>query len=224
MKTILFTLCCTIGLISFGQPQGKGKEKQPVQKEEKGNKPEGKGKPESPGKPDQSEKGNKKEDTGKPQIPGGKPEVTRKPEQKGGKPDGVGKPEQKGGKPEGVGNSNQKERPESKPANGQGNAYGKNKGDLSGREFGQQRAAEARAKHEEVKPASLPELQKERDILRDRNVTLVREIDQKIEQAKGKLNELQKTGTITKEVYQEKMKALEGMVERKQTVELKIGK
>jgi len=51
-------------------------------------------------------------------------------------------------KKENPGNKNGHE----KENNGKGNAYGKNKGDLKGKEFGQQRAADAHSKNDGDKP------------------------------------------------------------------------
>jgi colicin import membrane protein len=51
-------------------------------------------------------------------------------------------------KKENPGNKNGHE----KENNGKGNAYGKNKGDLKGKEFGQHRAADAHQKHNGNKP------------------------------------------------------------------------
>lgn len=147
-----------------------------------------------------------------------------------GKDDQKGKPNQ--GKENGKGNSNGKgnqgkdkdkdkgNKPEEHP--GQGHAYGKNKGDLSGREFGQQRAAEARAKHNEAKPKSEGEA---RELVKEtvkRNEVLLTDTERKIRDFKTRLEELKKAGKITTEEMNLKLKALESIEKRRATIELKI--
>lgn len=145
----------------------------------------------------------------------GKPENAGKPES-AGKPENVGKPESLG-KPENAGKPNNQGEAQSS-----GNAYGKDKGELTGREFGQQRAAEARAKHENVKPVNQQELERERIIIRERNIVILSEMDRKLNEARERLATLEREGKISKEVFTEKVKALENINERKINIELKV--
>lgn len=192
MKNILLIGICLVGFVAFGQGKGQNKGKVPATTEEAKSQEKGKDKDKEKGKPAQA----------------GKPESAGKPAN-GGKPEKQGKPENKG--------KDQKEKEQ-----GNGNAYGKDKEGMTGREFGQQRAAEARAKHQEVKPTSVEEIQIERTVLRERNTTVVTEMDRKITEARERLIEMQKNGSITQQVYEEKISALERINERKLSVEVKL--
>ncbi|MBP6977881.1 MAG: hypothetical protein PHD61_03655 [Bacteroidales bacterium] len=78
----------------------------------------------------------------------------------------------------------------------QGNAYGKNKGDLQGKEFGQQRADQAKL-NREVKG-------KELDDKIVQGEAKVKEARDRIERAKEQLERDKKEGKITEQVYQER--------------------
>ncbi len=78
----------------------------------------------------------------------------------------------------------------------QGNAYGKDKGGLQGKEFGQQRAEQARL-NREVKGKELDE-----KIVQGE--AKVKEAREKIERAKAQLEKDKTEGRITEEVYQER--------------------
>ncbi|MBB6611507.1 hypothetical protein H7F15_10705 [Pontibacter sp. Tf4] len=119
---------------------------------------------------------------------------------KGGKPEKTGKPE-KAGKPE-------------KDNNGKGNAYGRNKGELSGREFGQARAVAAKQTNTEKRQ----ELNK-----------VVTTGDEKVTDAKSRLGraieELErqrKAGTITDSEYKEKQVTISRTEKAIQILEEKV--
>ncbi len=82
---------------------------------------------------------------------------------------------------------------------GQGNAFGKDKGDMSGREFGQQRAAEARNKKEE-------------------SAENIRIAIDKLTDARIKLEEKMKRKEISQKDYEEKMKQIEEATEEVATL------
>ena len=141
----------------------------------------------------------------------GKPTDKQNPGQ--AKKDQTGKPEDKG---KSENNGKDKEHP------GQGNAYGKNKGELSGREFGQARAAAAKAKNEEVKPVTIEDAREEIRIVRERNIELLSDTERKLKEARVKIEELKKAGTITLDSYNQKIKAVEELLKKRATIELKV--
>jgi colicin import membrane protein len=192
MKNTLLIGMCLVGLVAFGQAKEQNKGKVKATTEEAKSQAQEKGKPAQAGKPENE-----------------------------GKPENVGKPD-KAGKPEKPGKPENKEKEQKEKEQGNGNAYGRDKEGMTGREFGQQRAAEARAKHQEVKPTSIEEIQIERTVLRERNTTVVTEMDRKITEARERLLEMQKAGSITQQVYEEKISAIEKINERKLSVELKL--
>lgn len=95
---------------------------------------------------------------------------------------------------------------------GNGNAYGKNKGNLSGREFGQQRAAEARSKHH---PRNQADALITIRIFRRENILILGDIQRKILLANRNLEDLFKRGSITRTVYLQKKSRL-GEFERRE--------
>lgn len=110
----------------------------------------------------------------------------------------------------------------------QGNAYGKNKGDLSGREFGQHRAAEARRKLEafeqDIKQKEILIIDGRRKVAeaRDRlqrakegnsiSISEVRNREQKINDADEKLTALERVIHNSKLVAKEERLRLDAMV------------
>lgn len=121
------------------------------------------------------------------------------------------KPEQSKEKPNGKPN-------EAKPKtnNGNGNAYGKDKGDLSGREFGQSRAAAAKTKAKEVKTESEAESLIEVSIKETKET--ITSIEEKMIEARNRLAEKLASGELTKAVFDEKMTVLMEFEKRKNSI------
>lgn len=100
---------------------------------------------------------------------------------------------------------------------GKGNAYGKNKGDLSGREFGQQRAADAKSK---VKKSCKHGDEK------------VVELENRIEKAKDKVEKEKEDGIITAEIAiekgekikkaEQKLKELKDEIEKERRIKITL--
>lgn len=112
--------------------------------------------------------------------------------QQKGKPEKAKEQPTKGNDKIKVENENKPEPKEEKENNGKGNAYGKNKGDLSGREFGQQRAGEARSKSEKVENAQLRNNETKESL---------NSAKEKLETANKTLEEKLKRKEISKEEY-----------------------
>jgi hypothetical protein len=215
-KLVVIGICClgiSLTIQAQGKSQEKGKGNQEVLEERKAPgpnaKPENTGKPAETARPQQSGKPESGEKPGNRPQPAqlDRPGAPKQPNQTG-RPEHAGKPAQ-------TGNPN-----ESHP--GGGHAYGRDKGDMSGREFGQQRAAEARARHQEVKPTNRIELDQQRVILRERNTTLSTDLDRRIEESRRRLEQMQREGRIKATDFDEKIKALEQISERKLTVDMKL--
>lgn len=100
----------------------------------------------------------------------------------------------------------------SKENQGQGNAYGKNKGDLSGKEFGQNRAEDAKNKDEAV-------------TITQNNINQVAttntDTKEKIKQAREKLEKKFKNKELTKAEYEKKKKAIDDLEIEVNTLETK---
>jgi len=92
-----------------------------------------------------------------------------------------------------------KEKDKEKENQGKGNAYGKNKGDLQGKDFGQNRAAQAKTKKEALTAI-------------ETNITLTSQNNastlDKLKLAKEKLAAKKKSGQITEVEYKSKTKAI----------------
>lgn len=195
---ILATLC--ISSLTLAQPSGKGQEKKTEKKEQKTT---------QVGKSDQKEK----------------PQPENRPQQQQQQAKEKEKTKEKGN---GNGNGNKPTPPgQAKKGNeegksNQGNAYGKNKGELSGREFGQQRAAEARAKHQAQKPTTNEEAVKRIESTALRNDVLLNETERKIQLAKQRMEELRKAGTLPAQEFEEKVKALEELSKKRATIEMRL--
>lgn len=171
--------------ISFAQ--GKGQEKEKGPKKEMGD--QGKAKP---GAMPQEEKGHEGHDHGKSnQGNSGKDKKAEKEDQ-----------EDKDAKPEKADDGNQ------------GNAYGKNKGEMSGREFGQNRAAEARSKNE-AKKAEVKKSVDEGD-------QKVAESRQRIKKAREKLEKDKKAKRVNQKQYEDRKKKIEEAERQTDELESKI--
>ena len=96
--------------------------------------------------------------------------------------------------------------------NGQGNAYGRNKGDLTGREFGRQRSEEAKKKGEEIQNDD--EAQEIIEEVQEENITIINEVESKLEVAREKLEEMRTAGSISVEEYDIKVKRLDDLKSR----------
>jgi hypothetical protein len=202
MKKLTVLVAVAISAMVIAQPPKKVKPEHSEQKVEKG----------IEGKQDEKEKPGKKDII--------KPNQKLDPkEQIGqGKNDQKGKPD----KDKGNGKGNSKGSGKSDENPGKGNAYGQNKGDLSGREFGQQRAAEARAKHEASQPKTETQA---RELIRttiERNNVLLDVTSKKINDIKGTLDELKKAGKITATEVEEKIKLIESIEKRRAAIESAI--
>ncbi|NVK64423.1 MAG: hypothetical protein HWE22_07530 [Flavobacteriales bacterium] len=105
---------------------------------------------------------------------------------------------------------------EAKDQSNNGNGYGKDKGDMTGREFGQSRAAAAKAKAQEVKT------EKEAKEIIETSKKEIKEtitsIDEKMVVARQKLEEKMTSGALTKEEFAEKMSELMKFEQRKNTI------
>jgi colicin import membrane protein len=119
---------------------------------------------------------------------------------------GKGKGNDKGGKNQTEKPKDDKEKPgangKDKDNQGKGHAYGKDKDTLSGREFGQQRAAEARSKKEAVEQAEagISGVEATNNDSKD-----------KIKQARERLEAKKKNGQVSKADYEKKKKALDDL-------------
>ena len=111
---------------------------------------------------------------------------------------------------------NKKAKKEKKEKSNNGNAFGKDKGELEGKEFGQERASQARMKKEEKK--------KELDMTVDKNEQKVKDAKEKIKQSKEKLENDKAAGTVTEEEYQDKKEKIEQAEKAVLDLETKINK
>ncbi|HNS17156.1 MAG TPA: hypothetical protein PKH94_09845 [Bacteroidales bacterium] len=118
-----------------------------------------------------------------------------------------------GEKQESPGNKQYQHRVEKEP---QGNAYGKNKGDLQGKEFGQQRAEEARL-NRDVKGKELDE-----KIVQGE--AKAKEARERIERAKAQLEKDKKEGKITEQIYQERKERISKAEQALSNLEFSIQK
>ncbi len=116
-----------------------------------------------------------------------------------------------------------KEKPNGKPNdakpktnNGNGNAYGKDKGDMSGREFGQSRAAAAKTKAKEVKTET--EAVNLIEVSIKETKATISSIEEKMIEARNRLAEKLASGELTKAVFDEKMTILMDFEKRKNTI------
>ncbi|MBV6441417.1 MAG: hypothetical protein DYG98_03130 [Haliscomenobacteraceae bacterium CHB4] len=97
-----------------------------------------------------------------------------------------------------------------------GHAYGKDKGDLSGREFGQQRAAEARSKHQAKKAEAMTSVEKG-----DATVISARD---RIRNAREKLEKDKKAKRINEKQYVERKKKIDDAEQQTNELESKVKK
>lgn len=225
MKKITLIVAVFISAMAFAQPAGKGKPEQTkkeVEKEAKGNQKE---KEENSKKTDAKQSDNKSTSSKREVPPGkggstqnGKPnvEINREVQSRGDnheddRDDHNGK---------GKGKDKDKDKNDNHPGNG--HAYGKNKGELSGREFGQQRAAEARAKHEEVKPKTEKEAKEVVRTTVERNDVLLTETERKIIELRRRLEEMNKAGKITIDEMNQKLKTLQTIEKKRLTIQTTI--
>lgn len=195
--------CLIAALILFSghiMAQGKKTEEKPQRQTEvdKGRKPQEQQKPESR-TPSRTEQGISE----KPAV-----EAPETPQQDQRKP--VADKPQEQTKP-----TKTDKKPADKPGNkGKGNAYGKDKGDLSGREFGQQRAAEAR-QNREIKQNEL------QNTIRD-SKGRVAEAKERVKLAREKLEKDKKARKINDKEYKERIERIEKAEAQIQELEMKI--
>jgi len=95
-----------------------------------------------------------------------------------------------------------------------GNAYGKNKGDMEGKVFGQLRSEEAKAKVKAIHADLQSEITKSEDALKSASV--------KIAQAKDKVAQQYANGELTDELKAEKDKTIKAAEDRLKELENKI--
>ncbi len=88
-----------------------------------------------------------------------------------------------------------------KENNGQGNAYGKNKGDLTGREFGQERARQAKLNKE----TKQEELSKVVDVNSEKTKTAREKVNEKLEE----LEKMKEKGEVSEKEYGAKVEKIE---------------
>lgn len=180
------------------------------------------------GRSPEKEKGDKKELS----SPGKGKQDARAKEQRGheghnhsndgdakGRPEGMKeekgqttRPEQEkpqGRKAEEGGDDKAKGKPDNK-----GNAYGKDKGGMSGKEFGQNRAAEARSKNQSQKA--------ETKRTADEGEVRVREARERIKKAKEKLEKDKKEKRVNDKQYEERRKKIEEAEQEANELEGKI--
>lgn len=93
---------------------------------------------------------------------------------------------------------------------GQGHAYGKDKGGLEGKEFGQQRAAEARSRQGALDEAEANIRRSEASNASSR---------EKLKRARAKLETKMANREITRDEYDKKKKALDGLEENLKRIE-----
>ena len=97
-----------------------------------------------------------------------------------------------------------------------GNAYGKDKVESTGREFGQNRAAAAKAKAEEVKTES--EAEEMIETSKGETMKIVQSIDEKMITARQKLTEKLESGEYSQAQFDEKMVKLMEFEKRKSSI------
>lgn len=102
---------------------------------------------------------------------------------------------------------------------GNGHAYGHHKDGMTGREFGQHRAEEARSKHH---PHNREEAGIRIVILKKENISLFGILRDKFRNAREKLEGLLKGGTISKRDYDSKNSTLNNLEARHSRIEVKI--
>lgn len=93
-----------------------------------------------------------------------------------------------------------------------GNAYGRNKKGLSGREFGQQRAAEAKAKHKS--PKSESDAVNLISVIREETRETIENVQDRIEEARHRLGTLLEHREISEEDFNLKSSLLDFFVDR----------
>lgn len=103
--------------------------------------------------------------------------------------------------------------------NGNGHAYGRHKNGMTGREFGQHRAEEARSKH---RPKNDREADERIVIFKRENIGLIDIIKDKFRQAREKLEGLLKGDKITKKEYLAKSLILNSLDGRRSKIELRV--
>jgi colicin import membrane protein len=200
IKYLLVSILTTALLLCFSSntfaQQGKGQDKDKSEKKEKQEKQEH-------AKQDQSkpDKAPKDADQDKGKAPGDKGQA------KDDKTDAM-KKEQPEDAREG------KDKKEKEEKDNKGNAYGKDKGDLSGREFGQQRAAEARSKHQTKKADTKTAIEHG-----DATVSNARE---RIKKAKENLEKDKKAKKINEKQYAERKKKIEDAEQQTNELENKV--
>lgn len=197
MNKILIAIALLIAGVSYGQQPEKGNAKEKVKKEVgknmKTNKEEMKG-----GKPDQDkpEKGKDKDDHGKPDNKGEHHSEHQAHQEK--------HPEMNGKK---------KEHP------GQGHAYGRNKGDLSGREFGMTRAGKT------IDGDKIKSDDEAREVIREvkeENKLVITEVKSKLDQAVDILKKKREAGEISEEEYILKSAGLELLKKKEEDLKNRI--
>lgn len=105
---------------------------------------------------------------------------------------------------------------------GNGNAYGHYKGGMSGREFGQARAAAARNKHKHYKVVTIGDGRNYLSITIKRNFVLLNLTQRKLVDVRFRLDELHTAGRISTVVYKQKMKKVEVLEKRRAEIEVKV--
>ncbi len=189
MKKVIFVGVLTLGLMSFAQNgKGRGNQKEKDSGQSEMTREKGDSQKEHPGKGKEKHKVNKSTDL--------KPNHSVHP-----------------GK--GSGPKNNKEK-KAHPAHSNGHAYGKNKGGLTGREFGQQRASHAKSKHK--KPESEAEAVSIITVIHEQNMTLLGRIKDKIEEVRDRLRERVRIGDLSKEVFEARQIRVSELEKRREEI------
>lgn len=106
-----------------------------------------------------------------------------------------------------------------KDNNGQGHAYGKNKGDLSGREFGMVRAGKAVSGDEIKSDEQAKEIITD---VKEENKTVITGVKSKLEKAAEELAKKKEAGEISEDEFMVKSTALELLKKREEALKQKV--
>lgn len=202
MKKLVIIGCVTLGLMSFdqvGKGKGNGNNKQ---------KSEVNAAPESKGNQDDDQAKNKNKHA----LKGNSGKLVDSDNEKGWKEiEKESKHDSKEGKKDKIPPGHQKH-----PEHSNGNAYGKHKDGMTGREFGQHRAEEARNKHK--KPETQEEAVTIIEVIHEQNVTLLGKIKDKIEEARDRLRERVRIGDLAETVFNDRHQRIEQLAERQKEI------
>lgn len=194
---LAFALLMTLPTLVFSQGQGKGLDKEKANKKEAASQDKMRSQDKS--------KVQKGHDHGPPEAQG-------KPDEMRPQPIDPNDQKTRGKAPGEAGPSDEKTAKDK--ADNKGNAYGKDKGEMSGREFGQNRAAEARSKNQAKKAET------KRSV--ETGDSKVIEARDRIKKSKEKLEKDKKSRKVNDKQYEERKRKIEAAEKQTDELERKI--